>query len=74
MNCRACRDAMCTDELLSQLRCAECSQIEFEHFCSLALKAGLLLSVGFLAVRMLTLNADPATQRDSALDPDRYAA
>lgn len=74
MNCRACRAAMCTDGLLSELRCAECRQIEFEHFCSVAFKAGLLLSVGFLAFRMLTRNAEPAAPHVKAMDLHRYAA
>ena len=65
---------MCTDGLLSELRCAECRQIEFDHFCSMALKAGLLFSLGFLAIKMLIRNAEPAAQHSSAMDLDRYAA
>ena len=74
MNCRACRAAMCTDGLLSELRCAECRQIEFERFCSVALKAGLILSIGLLAISMLTRIADPAAPNLRAMDLDRYAA
>ena len=73
MNCRACRAAMCTDGPLSQLRCAECRQIKFERFCSVALKAGLVLSVGLLAIRLFTRRSDPAPQL-RMMDQDRYAA
>jgi len=32
---------MCTDDLLSNLRCAECRQIKFEHFFDITIKATL---------------------------------
>ncbi len=62
---------MCTDGPLSQLRCAECRQIEFERFCSVALKAGLILSVGLLAIRLFTRRAALDLR---TTDLDRYAA
>ena len=58
-NCRDCRAEMCTDGLLSKLRCAECRQIEFERFSNVVFKAGLILSVGYLALNLLTARSDP---------------
>ena len=58
MTCRECRAEMCTDGLLSQLRCAECRQIKFETFCNVALKAGLILSVGCLVVNLINRCSD----------------
>ena len=73
MNCRACRAAMCTDGPLNQLRCAECRQIKFERLCSVALKAGLVLSFGLLAMRLFARRTDPAPHL-RRMNPDRYAA
>jgi hypothetical protein len=76
VNCRQCRAGMCTDGLLSELRCAECRQIEFERFCSVALKAGLILSVTCLAVSLLTRRADlpEPTPLTDGIHVDRHAA
>jgi hypothetical protein len=76
VNCRECRGEMCTDGLLSKLRCADCRQIEFERLCKVALKAGLLLSVGGLVVSLLTRRADLAEQTPPAngIDVDGHAA
>jgi hypothetical protein len=46
MNCRACRAEMCTEGLLSKLRCAECRQIRFEQFRDATLKAGVITLSG----------------------------
>ena len=53
VTCRECRAAMCTDELLSKLRCAECRQIKLEYVCHVLLKAGLILSVGCLVMSLI---------------------
>jgi hypothetical protein len=42
LNCRSCRDQMCTDGLLSELRCAHCRQIRFECFCAVAVRTSLI--------------------------------
>ena len=73
MTCRECRAHMCTDELLSQLRCAECRQIKFEAFCDVAIKAGLILSVGCLVVNLFTKHSDPVL-RSQRTAVDRRAA
>ena len=61
MTCRECRAKMCTDGLLSRLRCAECRQIKFEAFCDVVIKAGLILSIGCLVVNLITRNSNPAS-------------
>jgi hypothetical protein len=37
---------MCTDDLLSNLRCADCRQIQFERFYRFAAKAALVALSG----------------------------
>jgi hypothetical protein len=64
---------MCTDGLLSQLRCAECRQIKVEAFCDVAIKAGLILSVGCLVVNLITRYANPALS-SQRMAIDRRAA
>jgi prophage antirepressor-like protein len=46
MNCHACRAEMCTEGLLSKLRCAECRQIKFEQICDATLKVALITLSG----------------------------
>jgi hypothetical protein len=46
MTCEECRRRMCTDDLLSNLRCAECRQINFEPFYRLIAKAALVAVSG----------------------------
>jgi hypothetical protein len=43
MNCHACRAEMCTEGLLSKLRCAECRQIRLDQFCDATLKVALII-------------------------------
>jgi hypothetical protein len=59
VNCRECRAEMCTDGLLSKLRCADCRQIKLEHVCHVLLKAGLICSVGYVLVSLIMRRADP---------------
>jgi hypothetical protein len=40
---------MCTDDLLSKLRCAECRQFEFDRLFEVALRASLLALGGLFA-------------------------
>ena len=49
MTCNSCRARMCTDGVLSKLRCAECRQIEFERFYDVAAKLSLIALGGVLA-------------------------
>ncbi len=74
MNCRECRAEMCTDELLSKLRCAECRQINLEHVCNVLLKAGLILSVGCLVVSLIARHADRLDDSPLADGFERRAA
>ncbi len=76
MNCRECRAEMCTDGLLSKLRCAECRQIEFERFSNIVFKAGLILSVGYFVLNLLPARSDPPAQAPAArrIDTNRQAA
>jgi hypothetical protein len=46
MSCYECRRRMCTENLLSELRCAECRQIRFERVCGIAVKAIVLAISG----------------------------
>lgn len=48
LTCRSCREHMCTDGLLSDLRCADCRQIRFERFCAVAVRAGLVALGGMI--------------------------
>jgi hypothetical protein len=48
ITCDKCREQMCTDNLLSNLRCAECRQIKFEQSYEFALKASLFALGGML--------------------------
>jgi hypothetical protein len=73
VNCRDCRAAMCTEGLLSKLRCADCRQIEFERFRAVALKAGLIVTIGCLAVNLLVRSSD-LVECDPLTDVDRRAA
>jgi hypothetical protein len=36
MTCNECRQRMCTDELLTRLRCADCRHAQFEQFYDVA--------------------------------------
>ncbi len=47
MNCDSCRARMCTDGLLSKVRCAECRQIKLAQLREFAAKASLLALGGF---------------------------
>jgi hypothetical protein len=47
VNCDICRARMCTDGLLSKLRCAECRQIKFAQFRAAAATASLIALGGF---------------------------
>jgi hypothetical protein len=49
MNCHACRAKMCTEGLLSKLRCAECRQIRLDQFCDATLKVALFTLSGVFA-------------------------
>jgi hypothetical protein len=49
---------MSTDQLLNKLRCAECHQIKFDQFCAAAIKAWMVLSVGYLIVKSLMRAVD----------------
>ena len=73
MTCRDCRAQMGTDGLLSQLRCAGCRQIKVEAFCDVAIKAGLILSVGCLVVNLITRYSNPASPPEK-MAVDRRAA
>jgi len=75
-NCRECRAEMCTDGLLSKLRCAECRQIEFERFSNVVFKAGLILSVGYLVLNLLTARSDAPAESPAArrIHTNRQAA
>jgi hypothetical protein len=46
MTCKQCRQQMCTDDLLNNLRCAECRQIQFERFYRVAARAALVALSG----------------------------
>ncbi len=60
MTCEQCRRQMTTDGLLSQLRCAECRQIQCESFCGLATKAALMVVSGIFGWLMArSLYSDP---------------
>lgn len=49
VNCSRCRAQMCTDDLLSKLRCAECRQVEFDRIFELCVRTSLLaLGVTFV--------------------------
>jgi hypothetical protein len=73
VTCRECRAGMCTDELLSKLRCAECRQIKFEVFCDVAIRAGLILSVSCLVVNLITRFPNPVSPSQTTA-VDRRAA
>jgi hypothetical protein len=66
VNCEQCRAEMSTEGLLSRLRCAECRQIRFDRFCKVALKVGLVLSIGCLLGNLLA-------RRSRITAPSRHA-
>lgn len=49
VHCDRCRSQMCTDDLLSKLRCAECRQFEFDRLFEVALRASPLALGGLFA-------------------------
>jgi hypothetical protein len=59
--------------MLTTLRCAGCRQIKFETFCNVAIKAGLILSVGCLVVSLITRYSNPALP-SQGMAVDRRAA
>ena len=46
MTCETCREQMCTDSLLTKLRCAECRQIKFEQISKAVFHASLVVLGG----------------------------
>jgi hypothetical protein len=57
VNCDLCRAAMCTDGLLSKLRCAECQEIKFEQLWNAVVKGALFATAGYLLFSLLRRNA-----------------
>jgi len=57
VNCDRCRAQMCTDELLSNLRCAECRQIEFDRFFEVVLRTSLI-AIGSLFAWLLARHSE----------------
>ena len=53
MTCNECRQRMCTDELLTRLRCADCRQGKFEPYYDLAFMM-LLIAITEAFTWMLT--------------------
>lgn len=49
VTCDECRSQMCTDDLLSNLRCAECRQFKFEEFFDFGVKVALFTVSGACA-------------------------
>src|ERR1700726_4478599 len=49
VNCDRCRAQMCTEGLLSNLRCAECRQIEFDRFFEVLLRTSLIAIASLFA-------------------------
>jgi hypothetical protein len=41
VTCDECRAQMCTDDLLNNLRCAECRQIKFDQFIYVGIKVAI---------------------------------
>ena len=52
VTCDECRAQMCTDDLLSNLRCAECRQIKFEQFFDVGIKA-VIFTLGSVCAWLL---------------------
>jgi hypothetical protein len=52
VTCDECRAQMCTDDLLSNLRCAECRQLKFEQFFDAGIKAAIF-TVGSVCAWLL---------------------
>jgi hypothetical protein len=75
VNCEICRARMCTDGLLSKVRCAECRQIKFAQFREIAEKASLIVLGGFLAwyIFRLAEREDSAVQEASVHPADLTA-
>jgi hypothetical protein len=64
---------MCTDGVLSKLRCAECRQIKFAQLREIAEKASLIALGGFFAWYVffrLAEREDPAVQEISVQPTD----
>ena len=62
---------MCTDGVLSQLRCAECRQIKSDQFRDLAAKASLIALGGFFVWYLFfrsTEREDQVGQVESRID------
>jgi hypothetical protein len=57
VNCDCCRARMCTDELLSNLRCAECRQIELDRLFELLLRT-TLFALGSLFTWLLVRHSE----------------
>ena len=57
VNCDRCRAQMCTDGLLSNLRCAECRQIEFDRFFEVLLRTSLI-ALGSLFAWLLVRHSE----------------
>jgi hypothetical protein len=57
VNCDRCRALMCTDALLSNLRCAECRQIEFDRFFEVLLRTSLI-ALGSLFAWLLVRHSE----------------
>jgi hypothetical protein len=57
VNCDSCRAQMCTDELLSNLRCAECRQIEFDRLFEVVLRTSLI-AIGNLFAWLLARHSE----------------
>ena len=73
VTCDTCRARMCTDGLLSKLRCAECRQIKVDQFRDVAVKASLLALGGFFLWSIFfrrTASEDPAEQEASVHTAD----
>jgi len=70
VNCETCRARMCTDGLLSKVRCAECRQIKFAQFREIVEKASLIALGGFLAWSIFRLAAREDTPvRETSVHP-----
>jgi len=73
VNCDICRARMCTDGVLSKLRCAECRQIKFAQLREITEKASLIALAGFFAWYVFFRVAereDPAVQEPSVHPAD----
>jgi hypothetical protein len=57
VNCDRCRAQMCTDDLLNNLRCAECRQIEFDRLFEVLFRTSLI-ALGSLFAWLLVRHSE----------------